>query len=33
MSTNTIIVLVAFVIYMGMMILIGALNSKRRRPI
>ncbi len=28
MSTNTIIVLVAFVIYMGMMILIGALNSK-----
>ena len=28
MSTNTIVVLVAFVIYMGMMILIGALNSK-----
>ena len=30
MSTNTIIVLVAFVIYMGMMILIGALNSKNK---
>ena len=29
MSTNTIIVLVAFVAYMGMMILIGALNSKQ----
>ena len=28
MTTNTIIVLVAFVAYMGMMILIGALNSK-----
>ncbi len=28
MSTNTIIILVAFVAYMGMMILIGALNSK-----
>ena len=30
MSTNTIIVLVAFVAYMGMMILIGALNSKNK---
>ena len=30
MSTNTIIILVAFVIYMGMMILIGALNSKNK---
>ena len=30
MSTNTIIVLVAFVVYMGMMILIGALNSKNK---
>ena len=29
MSTNTIVVLVAFVVYMGMMILIGALNSKQ----
>ena len=29
MSTNTIIILVAFVVYMGMMILIGALNSKQ----
>lgn len=29
MSTNSIIVLVAFVVYMGMMILIGALNSKQ----
>ena len=29
MSTNTIIILVAFVAYMGMMILIGALNSKQ----
>ena len=29
MTTNTIIVLVAFVAYMGMMILIGALNSKQ----
>ena len=26
---NTIIILVAFVVYMGMMILIGALNSKQ----
>ena len=30
MSNNMIIVLVAFVIYMGMMILIGALNSKNK---
>ena len=30
MSTNTIIVLAAFVAYMGMMILIGALNSKNK---
>ena len=29
MSTNTIVILVAFVAYMGMMILIGALNSKQ----
>ena len=29
MSTNSIIILVAFVVYMGMMILIGALNSKQ----
>lgn len=29
MSTNSIVVLVAFVVYMGMMILIGALNSKQ----
>lgn len=29
MSTNTIIILVAFVAYMGMMILIGAMNSKQ----
>ena len=29
MSTNSIIILVAFVAYMGMMILIGALNSKQ----
>lgn len=28
MTTNTIVILVAFVAYMGMMILIGALNSK-----
>ena len=30
MTTNTIIVLVAFVVYMGLMILIGALNSKQK---
>ena len=30
MSTNTIIVLAAFVVYMGLMILIGALNSKQK---
>ena len=30
MSTTTIIVLVAFVVYMGLMILIGALNSKNK---
>ena len=29
MSTNTIIILIAFVVYMGLMILIGALNSKQ----
>ena len=30
MSFNTIVILVAFVVYMGMMILIGAMNSKQK---